>query len=50
MKALIILIYVLLAVSVIVFLYGGGLFIMDFFGFLLDDLFGGHGYFMWTFS
>lgn len=48
--AAIILIYMLLLIFGTVCIFGGGLFIMDFFGFLLDDLFGGHGYFYWTFS
>ena len=50
MKALVILIYILLIVSVIVFVFGGGLFIMDFIGFILDDLTGSNTYFRWSFS
>lgn len=48
MKILEILIYILLIAFCMVFFYGAGLFIIDFFGATYDILTGSNDYFMWS--
>lgn len=47
MKYLIVLI---LFAFIVMALFGSGLFILNFFGLMYDDITGTHDYFMWSFS
>lgn len=50
MKIVVILLYILMAAFGVMFLYGSGLFIIDFFGSMYDIITGTNTYFMWSFS
>ncbi len=50
MKGCAVLIYILIILYMIMCLFGGGLFLLNFFGNTYDDITGTHDYFMWSFS